>query len=312
MMLLPIERRILAAAVLVLFGSCLNLWLRNATFAVSAIAVRMACGVVLVLLGIYYRRYRREANMALALIAIGLFIIVSLTGAITNYVFVPVAFPPIDPLLIRIDAMIGYDWVSVVSFAATHPWIGWLLFVVYSSSLLQLVFLTCWHGFRGDQVTLYHLMLTGMIALVASMTFWVFFPSFGALSYGTLPAWVEQAIPVASSGRYGAELLRLAVEGPSEIDPAKMVGLIAFPSFHSVMACMAVVFAPRPLPLRLGFYAVNLLMVPAVLVQGGHHLVDIFGGIAFFLFAWWVAGAIMRRAGDRRGQPVPLAATTAP
>ncbi|WP_377288539.1 phosphatase PAP2 family protein [Rhizobium sp. SG2393] len=285
MLFLPLERWILIVITLLFCGSCFVLWLDGVAFALDRIGACLIAGAVPIAIGLFYRVSGRSDRIALAAVSTGLFILFTLAGSIFNYVFLPIAFPPIDPFLIRIDAMLGYDWATTVTFAATHPWIGHVLFFVYSSSLLQLVFLNCWFGFRGDATQLHLMMLSGMIAFAFAMVIWVLFPSFGALSYANLPGWVEQTIPVAGGTAYGRELLRIAADGPDVIDPSQMIGLIAFPSFHTVMACMSLAFAPRVLPLRLFFYGLNLLMFPAVLVQGGHHLVDIGGGIAVFLVA---------------------------
>ena len=44
---------------------------------------------------------------------------------------------------------------------------------------------------------------------------------------------------------------------------------------------------------------VNLLMVPATLVHGGHHLVDLLGGVAVFAACLWLA----HRAVPEEGAP---------
>ncbi len=48
------------------------------------------------------------------------------------------------------------------------------------------------------------------------------------------------------------------------------------------MAAMSVWFVPRHWLVMAVILPINLLMLPAVLVQGGHHLSDVFGGLVAF------------------------------
>ncbi|WP_411053594.1 phosphatase PAP2 family protein, partial [Tritonibacter sp. SIMBA_163] len=69
-------------------------------------------------------------------------------------------------------------------------------------------------------------------------------------------------------------------------------GVIAFPSLHTVMACMVVVFTmgTRVFPLAV---ILNAPMIPATLAHGGHHLSDIFGGLAVFAASFAVAAWLL-------------------
>ncbi len=295
MLLLPIERVILVMTASLLVVSCAVLAARGVGFDLGSMLLCLTCGCGLVMLAQIYRFCERDKRLAHVLMAVGLFILFTLAGATFNYVFLPNPLAPIDPLLIRIDAALGYDWATFVTATARHPWLGIALNIVYGTSLVQLIFIHAWWAFSDRIERLHHLMLTGMTAALLSIIFWACFPSFGAKAYATLPDWVEASIPLAVTPAYGRELLRLAAEGPSIINPREMMGLIAFPSFHIVMACLAVVFAPRWWPARATLYALNLVMLPATLAQGGHHLVDIAGGMAVFALAYFVARSVLRR-----------------
>ena len=244
--------------------------------------ISIAIGLSLLGVGQVYRTRRPDRRLAAALIASGLFILFSIVGSVFNYMFLPITGQPIDPLLIRIDAALGYEWRRTVMLAAHYPLIGTLLFAVYATSLPQMLLIILMLGFGGEQSRLHHFMLVGTLGALASIAFWIVFPTYGAKAYYDLPEWVVSAIPLAVDPAYGAELMRLGREGVQFLTPKDVLGLIGFPSFHIVMAAMSVYFAPRNHAIRTTLYALNVLMLPAVLVQGGHHLTDVVGGLALF------------------------------
>lgn len=257
--------------------------------AVKGIAVDYAgyllCGSMgagVFILGQFYRKSGRDLRIAAALIAGGLFILFTLVASVFNYMFLPVAFPAIDHVLFRVDAAFGYSWMGIVTWAATHPWIGTILFFVYATSLPQLLVIVITLGFTGKERMLHHFLVTGVLGAFASIIFWIFFPSFGPSAYVQLPQWVSQTIPLAVDNAYGQELNRLITEGVVHLSPKNVLGLIGFPSFHILMAAMSVWFVPRHWLVMAVILPINILMLPAVLVQGGHHLSDVFGGLVAF------------------------------
>jgi len=61
------------------------------------------------------------------------------------------------------------------------------------------------------------------------------------------------------------------------------------------MAAMALWFVPRYRPLIVGSITINMIMIPAVLVQGGHHLCDVVGGLLAFVLICPLARFILDR-----------------
>ncbi len=239
-------------------------------------------GAGIFILGQFYRTSGRDLRIAAALISGGLFILFTLVASVFNYMLLPVSFPAIDHLLFRVDAAFGYSWTGIVIWAATYPWIGKILFLVYATSLPQLLAIIIILGFTGKDRMLHQFLVTGVLGAFTSIIFWIFFPTYGAAAYNELPQWVLETIPIALDPAYGRETIRLGQEGVAYISPRNVLGLISFPSFHTFMAAMSVWFVPRHWLVMAVILPINLLMLPAVLVQGGHHLSDIFGGLIAF------------------------------
>ena len=111
------------------------------------------------------------------------------------------------------------------------------------------------------------------------------------------------------NGRYAEHLWALRAGQLNSIGADQMLGLIAFPSFHSSLAVLAA-YALYPIrfvgPLAL---ALNVLVILSVPVQGGHHLVDIPAGVAVAVAAITVSSAAVRR---RRGRSIDQQAAEEP
>ena len=125
-------------------------------------------------------------------------------------------------------------------------------------------------------------MLVGLMSGTVTVVFWALFPSFGPSAWLQVDAITEQAINLATPAAYGQELQRLAAEGSEIIRFSQILGVVAFPSYHTVLACM-VVFFTWGLRYRMVFVAANLFMMPAILSHGGHHVIDVVGGLAVFI-----------------------------
>jgi hypothetical protein len=246
-------------------------------------------GGSMIAIGQFYRRFRFNEGIALATTAAGLFIVFTLVGSVFNYLLLPLRFGPYDSVLIRIDAALGYSWPALLSWMAQHVWFGELLRYVYVSSLPQLLFVILILGFSGRQADLHLFLLTGVIAGLGTVCIWSVFPTFGTSSVEAVPLDAQLALPIIVGAKYGAELVRLGVEGVTYISPKDALGLVGFPSFHTVMACLSVWFMRRHSKVIPLFIALNLLMIPAILVQGGHHLMDMLGGILVFVVSMKLA-----------------------
>ena len=287
MILYPAEK-ICATVIVVLFLlDAILIQIKGVGVDWTGYGVTCAIGIGAIVIGQLYRTKRLEEKIALATTASGLFILFTICCSIFNYLLLPVGDRRIDPLLIKLDAMLHYSWPEAVVYVASLPWLASLLRFIYMSSLPQLIVILIILGFLGQRERLHQFLLTGVFGALMAIAFWAVFPSSGPSAFEILPAEVARSFVVGAA--YGTELNRLALDGPSFLSPKDALGLIAFPSFHTVMACMAVWFmaqTKRVFPL---FLIVNILMLPAILVHGGHHLVDVFAGFIVFGLALMVS-----------------------
>lgn len=282
------EWRLVALVALLCIGCVVSAALRDQTVAWGEFFAPFGASVLLILIGMYVRATRPMPRIALGAIGFGIFM--SFTGSVAIFIYTlfPVAFPLIDPSLMAIDASLGYVWTDFVQSVAAYPMVGLGLRYVYLSILPQMVAVIVLLAFLNRPVTLHRFLSVGIFCMIVTVTIWSVFPSVGPGANSSVPVDVASSIDLVLDMAYAAELQRLAAEGIPVIAPNTITGVIAFPSFHMIMACMVVWFT-RDTVAFIPALVVNIAMVPATLSHGGHHLVDLVAGVvAFFLCVWAV------------------------
>lgn len=249
----------------------------------------------IIAIGFALRLRPNVSHISVTIVALGLYPLYSSLLALVFSLSFPLSRPLIDEHLFAVDALVGYDWARGVAWLAQYPLLSKALAAVYVSSLGQLLLLLLLLGLTRRVGQLHHLMLTGMLAGVMLCLFWMVWPSFGPSAFlSPDPAAIEAASLLVTPA-YGAQLMHLAEFGQEVIYRHEILGTVAFPSFHIVMAILAVWFA-RGTVLFWPFLLLNLPMIPATAIHGGHHLIDLPAGLALFALACLVADRMLRPA----------------
>lgn len=269
-----------------------------------------AFAAVLVGGGLERRTLNASPGAAHAMISVGLLFNFGSSAALLNYLLFPIEREMIDPLLFRIDRQLGYFWGDFVHFFDRVPGIGVTLSYIYNSALFQVLGVIVLLGLTERQLQLHRFLVAGTVSVCLTLAIWWAAPSIGPSAYYEIPESISDNINLVVDTAYGEELAQLAREGTATIQAREISGVIAFPSLHTVMACMVVVFT---LGTRLFFpaLALNAPMIPATLAHGGHHLSDVFGGLAVFTLALaaavWMLPGSARRETDATGAGSPAA-----
>jgi len=272
-----------------------------------------AMGAVMLALGLYYQIRRREPALAAMALGAAFLILFSMAAGLLNYFLLTVAGPRIDRALEAADRALGFDWYATMLAMADRPLLNLFFFNIYNAVLPEIALVLvalAWSG-RAEKVYRYCLAI-GMGAVIA-IGFWTLLPSLGAKSLYTLPPRVAAHMVLTVDTGYGKALVALLRDGPGFITPSDLRGLIAFPSYHGVLALL-VAFHAWPLRwLRWPLVALNAAVLVTTPVQGGHHLVDVLGAFPVAALAVWIAGG--SRAGAAKAASVvnkPPKFTTAP
>ncbi len=286
---------ILLGLLAVLLATCILVAaLRGQAVAWSSFAPAIAMSLMLVAVGLYARVVKTAERLSLGVIGLGVFMAFTGTVSILAYTIFPFVNPMIDHHLIAWDAALGFSWLGFVDFMAGYPLLSRALGYVYMSSLLQIVAVIALLAWLNRTVDLHRFLIVGFVLMFVTLSIWTLFPSIGPTGYLMVPAEVQAKIGLVTTNEVGAVLLRWAYEGNAVITAEIVTGVVAFPSFHIGMACMVAWFCLRT-PACVPALVLNALMVPATIVQGGHHLVDILAGIAAFGLCLWVTCRIVPR-----------------
>ena len=229
----------------------------------------------------FLRPDERIATTALVAVQMGLF---SLGMELFNYLGFGFRRPSIDASLAAADEAIGFDWAGFVVWLHSVPGADALLTFAYGSSLLQVIVVLLLLGMSGRRAELDRFSLAFIIGASVTTIFWISFPSYGVYAHR-----VALGLPVpdglAVTPGYARTLLDLAAGDFRPLRYSEMIGLIAFPSFHTVLAIITMYGAWRLRAVGPLLVALNVVVLIAIPGDGGHYLVDLFGGALVALFA---------------------------
>ncbi len=233
----------------------------------------------LIAMGFFYRISGRSERIGSAAICASLFIFFSLCLSMFNYQLLPLWREPVDWQLNAIDQLFGYHWPTVISWASQNLVFSEITRFAYMSTIPQFAAIVVILGLSGRIKELHILILSITITATFTICFWGLFPAFGPSAMYQLPLAMEQLVRPEADTAYGRQLVEMSKFGPGLISPKDIKGLVAFPSYHIVLACTAV-YAARTLKWVLPVYLVlNALIVPGIFIHGGHHLIDLPAGI---------------------------------
>lgn len=291
--LLPTERTLLVAILAtgllaLLFALVLH---RSVDWPPFLVGYFASIGFLVV--GAYVRGTKEAGRLALALVAFGIFAGFTAASSVLIYSLLPLPNPMVDDSLTRIGHLLGYDWQGLVLTMTAYPRLTWVLGLIYQSALPQIGITICLLSATNRASELHRFLLVGMLTLGICVAIWWTWPSVGYVGILPLSNTEMAAAGLIYPQDYGAYLTRLLQEGPARITPDVVTGVVGFPSYHTVMACMVVWYTRRTF-LFLPALLANLGMLLATLVHGGHHLVDVFGGLAVFAFGAWAASRLIR------------------
>lgn len=211
-----------------------------------------------------------------------LFAAISLLGAVGSYAVAARTTGWIDEPLVRMDALIGFNWETWYRVVADHRSLQILGTAVYASIFVTpaIILYTC--AASGQRAEARHFLASFWIAAVISLFLFRFLPTLGPLAYlwlGTIPY-------MPTSGLYQAEIIPLLRKGSDyAIDMGALRGLVGPPSFHAASAILYIAAAWRLQRFRIPVTILNIAMLCSIPVEGTHYAMDVIGGVIVALLA---------------------------
>lgn len=291
--LLPAERLLLVLVLCLGLAAILLALALNRDVEWLPFIVGYVASVCFIPLGAFIRKSKASPRLGLGLVGVGCFCGATAAFSILTFSLLPIPNAMVDDWLVKTGHWVGYDWRDFVIYMSGYPALTTMLSYVYQVAPLLLLVTVCVLSAQDQAVALHRFLFVGIVTLLLTVTIWWIWPSVGY--YGKLPLSAE----VLAQNRliygtdYGVFLTNLIQHGPKRITPEVITGVVGFPSYHMVMACLAGWYCSRTV-LMVPMALVTVAMVPATLVHGGHHLVDLLGGLVIFGFSVWLANRAIR------------------
>lgn len=303
---------VLAAILLLLF--CLDfIWGAASHFDIDYGNLRFIAlfGLLPLSVGVVYSVWRRDDRVASVMFGIAFLLLFAPLCTLLNYMAISVAGPRIDDLLASYDRAMGIDWPGLMTFFLERPFVTAVLGLIYSISAFQVAAAIAVIGYRSEARDIALICIATVICAWSTIAFWTAAPSLGAYTVYDVSA-IGRKLGMVIDRSYPDFLVWVLAHGPGRIDALNAKGLIGFPSFHTQEVIIAWWYLRRqPRPVFVAVSIFSLLALAAVPVQGGHHVIDVFGGIAFAAAGIWAAPKILRLIEGRMTLSRPLATSSA-
>lgn len=237
----------------------------------SVLAIAFTAGI-----GYSYARNERSTAIAGMGYYAAMWIAFTVLGVIFTYLMALSGLPLFDAQFARFDAAIGFDWLRWHRFLAGVPSFNLVLDMAYSSLLLQIVVAILYFSHIGASERNAELLWTAFISLLLTTVLSAVFPALGAFQH------FDADLPRAT---HLPDLLALR-DGSRKVFPLpQMQGIIAFPSFHTVMAILLTYAFREKGAWFLLIGLLNILMLLSTPTFGGHYLADMVSGALIAVFS---------------------------
>jgi hypothetical protein len=241
--------------------------------------------------------------------------LIAASGLMLVYASATLGRPLVDDKLLWLDQLLGYDWAAYARFFASHERLAAIVLQNY-----LYIFLIPFLVIGGLTVTgriqrLEKFLLVSLATLLITTGIFALFPA--------TTAWVHLGLSDVEINSYRylllasedwlGDLLDIRSGGGRIRDGFPMYGLVAFPSYHCIAAILFVWASWTVHGLRPFMVAVNLLMLAATPIVGGHYLVDLVAGAlivppTIILVEWLYSKALKMNAREGKRSLVPTMA----
>lgn len=199
--------------------------------------------------------------------------------------------PLTDPSLTALDAAIGIDVERSVRAMAVRPWLIDALAWFYNNSPLAVVALILWAIARRETNRAWELAATCFAAMQAVAIVSVLMPAVGAMAHLEMTDLQGAGLPRGAGVYHLAAFEHFRSGAGGVLRLSDMSGLVTFPSFHTVLALLAVqaLWDTRLRWLAVGWTATVIVSTVPI---GGHYVTDLVAGTLI----WALAMLVSRRA----------------
>ena len=193
----------------------------------------------------------------------------STAALVLTYVCATPDLPLRDAIFQRCDHALGFDSVGWTRFLMSSPTVLRLLSIDYGSLIPQVAVTVFWLAHTRTAGRNAQFLSAAILSLVITSLVSAVLPATGPANNP-----VFDALPP-----FARELLAMRTHQPITRSLAEMQGIIAFPSFHTVLALL-IVWAHRGLASFWPVAVLNGLMLLSLPAMGNHYMSDMIAGAA--------------------------------
>ena len=298
-----------------LMAAALALGMALTGFSIKPASLLIPLGAAAIYIGVAYYNvcvpHRRDPTVVFVLGSTAQLVLITLIMTPMTYVAATAGLPMADANLDYLDRALGLDWHGYFSFVYAHPQLIAAVVLCYSLIGLPVFAIPVALGMTRRYRPLQEFTLAFALALIMTTVISALVPALG--TYDQLG--IKPDPDIFTPGGYLDTVrdLPLVRDGSlRELDIAKLVGIVTFPSFHAAAAVLYLwalwsVWWLRPLAL-----ITNAAMLLATPIGGGHYFVDVIAGAAVAVAAIVMAQRIGAWLIEPAASPTAAATAEAP
>jgi hypothetical protein len=222
---------------------------------------------ILLAIGLFYGYRQRNQRFRDLGHFMALWLVFPIALNIYSYLAATLRLPLCDAQLKALDEALGFQWLRWVMLLRSHRIVSAFLFLSYDSIFVQGFASVAFFALTKNTQRNRELLWITMLAGIGTVAISGFAPALGPMTAGHVPEWT-------------AELLKIRDGSVTVTALWNMQGIVAFPSFHTVLALVFIYVHRPPCKTFIPIAAINLLMLLAIPFMGHHYLTDIIAGAA--------------------------------
>ncbi len=253
----------------------------RAGFRISGIPALLRAVATLAAIGFFFDYTGRARQVSDAAHYCALWLSFAYALEIYSYILATLRMPMYDLQFARMDAALGFNWVAILDLITPHQTLQYLLARAYNSIFVQVFASIGYFALikRSDRNR--ELMWIGMLSALITTSVAGLLPALGPYVKGDMPAWSAVLVTIRNGS-----LTRFGL--------ADLTGIVAFPSFHTVLAILLVYVHRPPLRSFVPVAILNAIMLVAIPFAGHHYLVDMIAGAAVVAVSIVIVQTAMR------------------
>ncbi len=237
----------------------------------------------------FYSRFRPDPKLASALTGTAQLAAFAAVGAPLSYIAASAGLPLWDSNFVAWDRNLGFDWMAWLAAMNAHPKLHLAFRFAYLSFTLQATVAILALAFTNRLVRLRSFIFAFMLASIITIAISALMPAQGVWGQLHLSTSNYPNIDPATQSMHLAVFHGLRDGSFRTLMALGSEGIITFPSLHAALGLLFMV-AVWPIPyLRWAMIVLNVLMIAATPIDGGHYFSDIVAGLAIAALCWLAA-----------------------